>query len=261
MQTKDLMGHNTFLPVFQLPSLLLCFILSLLGSWSLGFCPSVFFPIETATSQLQCTRQEGKGRPARSNDSQCCVHLIVLNLSLVHLIVLNLWAVGRQWQQLAEVYLQKQTTFFCLQCLGTSYPELQHDSTAQHRCWHGTCPTSGEHWVLPFLGFFTAWRQLRTRTGALVKSENLMTVIACSEGVRSLSRCATPSTCPFIFPKVVRNLKGKRTKQKETESWKRRAAAANKGGQMGKSPHRNTLWITTTGALALWVYLDLRRQT
>lgn len=74
-----------------------------------------------------------------------------------------------------------------------------------------------------------------------MKSEKLMTVIACSEGVRALSRCATPSPCPFIFPKVVRNLKGKRKKQKETGSWKRGAAAVNKGGQMGKSPQRNAV--------------------
>lgn len=38
LQTEELMGHKTCLSVFQFVSLVFFFLLSLLGSWGLGFC-------------------------------------------------------------------------------------------------------------------------------------------------------------------------------------------------------------------------------
>lgn len=58
------------------------FSLSLLGSWSLGFCCWIgFFPARgAASSWLDCSRQEGGGIPAGSSDSTCLVQLIGFNL-------------------------------------------------------------------------------------------------------------------------------------------------------------------------------------
>lgn len=77
------------------------FLLSLLGSWGLGFC-WFFSAREAASLKLDCTRQEGRGRPIGSSDSPC----------LVPLIVFNLWAVGRQWLQHIQVSLGKNTKVF-----------------------------------------------------------------------------------------------------------------------------------------------------
>lgn len=82
LQTKELMGHRTWLPVFLFVSLM-CFVL--FHFWGVGIWGFVaglgFFPARgAASSWLDCTRQEGGGMPAGSSDSMCLVQLIGFNL-------------------------------------------------------------------------------------------------------------------------------------------------------------------------------------